>query len=442
MKHIATIIIFSFIGVMTTPTWAAGKSMISGMVVENMPSADVVRFVVSPVIANYESRIVCGDDSIRVRFPDVGLDDMEIRYLDTPRGSTLKTVRVVPQVGKKSVLQIHPRGAVLDACDRTSVMSLNGNIVISVALTPSQKHRRKAMFRAREETKEAVAEKIEQEEASVGADETGKPGKKDTPHAPATSGKQMANGSSPDGNETLAGRKKDSSLAGTIFDKSRKPEPVLQTSEELTSQNMKYGAGLLFAALIGFAAWYMKKKRSRFNLDEDSIDILSSKRLSTHQTLMVAKVNGSRFLLAVGDKAVTSLGMIPIEGESESVVATLRTDISNVVKESLSREPRISATPYSEIQDEDNGNSVGNNGGTSNFNSDFQRAIDKIVQERNNPSRAPKSKKQSIEGAGRPTSDIFDSIDSASNVSGLISMARMRATLENQASRNESQYRA
>ncbi len=442
MKHITTIIIFSFIGVMTTPTWATDKSMISGMVVENMPSADVVRFVVSPAMANYESRIVCGDDSIRVRFPDVGFDDMEIRYLDTPRGSTLKTVRVVPQVGKKSVLQIHPRGAVLDACDRTSVMSLNGNIMISVALTPSQKHRRKAMFRAREETKEAVAEKIEQEAASVGADETGKSAKKDTPHAPATSGKQMANGSSPDGNETVAGRKKDNSLAGTIFDKSRKSEPVLQTSEELTSQNMKYGAGLLFAALIGFAAWYMKKKRSRFNLDEDNIDILSRKRLSTHQTLMVAKVNGSRFLLAVGDKAVTSLGMIPIEGESESVVAALRTDISNVVKESLSREPRISATPYSEIQDEDNGNSVGNNSGTSNFNSDFQRAIDKIVQERNNPSRAPKSKKQSTEGAGRLASDIFDRTDSASNVSGLISMARMRATLENQASRNESQYRA
>lgn len=352
-------------------------------------------------------------------------------------------MRLVPQIQHKSVLQIHPRGSALEACARTTVMTLEGNLVVSVALSDSQKQRRMKLLKAQEETKEVLAQQRENVAPTSADNNSGT----DT---------RSGNSLSSTGSVTKAGARKTEtseasstppssgkkSLAGTIFDKSETSK-TLKTQKEVNSQNMKYAGGLIFAALIGFMAWYMKKRRNRFNIDEDNIDILSSKRLSTHQTLMVARVNGSRFLLAVGDKAVTSLGLIPVEGQgTQDLARNIRADVSSAVKESLAKEPKISATPYSEIKDDHEMHGESSDA-TSNFGSNFQQAIEKIVRERNNPARRERSYNDAPSVPdSKALSDAISQKESPSNVSGLISMARMRAALENNSTSADGQYRA
>ena len=445
MRHVIQFFIMGLIFSVSLVASAETKSIIAGAVVENMPSTDVVRFVVSPAKEKYDYKVVCAGDSIRVRLNDVGMADKEIKILKTPRGSTLKKARIVPQIQNKSVLQIHPRANMLEACDRTTVMSLEGNIVVSVALSDSQKARRARVLKAHQESKEVIreqaSERDESSDAETSASAVVAPAPKARAQKKSTALTRETKASVNKGNE---GSDKQKTLAGTIFDKTKKSSAAFQTDDEINSQNMKYAGGLLFAALIGFAAWYTKKKRNRFQIDEDNIDILTSKKVSSHQTLMVARVNGSRFLLAVGDKAVTSLGLIPVDGQPQADSA-LRADIRDAVRESLSKEPGISATPYSEIKDEDDSvvAALNDTMPANNFGADFQQAIDKIVKERNKPIRAGKARTDAgAAGAGKALSEAFAQSESASNVSGLISMARMRAAMENRTTTEENQYRA
>ena len=457
MRYIITLLVMAGIGIVggvaNAETNSASKSKIAGAVVENMASTDVVRFAVSPVQKTYDYKVVCGDDSIRVRLNDIGAESKDIMHLDTPRGSTLRKVRLVPQLQNRSVLQIHPRGAVLEACARTSVISLDGNLVVSIALTDSQKTRRTKLLNAHNETREALKN---DPEPIVGKTADSRSDKSSNTEVTGGTKKSDNGVASPVTVSQTALKANDNtdrkSVVGTIFDKSKESDSSLKSDEEVQAQTMKYAGALLFAAILGFFAWYTKKKRNRFQIDEDNIDILSRKRVGTHQTLMVARVNGSRFLLAVGDKSVASLGLIPTDGQTTESVEDLRTDIRDAVKESLAREPRISATPYSEIRDDDD-ISVGatqpavtampTTNKDSNFGSDFQRAIDKIVRDRNKPIRERKARTDAgMESASKALSDAFSMNEGSSNVSGLISMARMRAALENQSSPVENQYRA
>ncbi|MBN2717496.1 MAG: flagellar biosynthetic protein FliO [Deltaproteobacteria bacterium] len=442
MRHFISLLTAGILMNMALSAAASPKPQIAAFTVENMPSTDVVRFAVSPAKDKYEYKVVCGDDSIRIRLLDIGMADEDVKYLDTPRGSTLRKVRVVPQLQNRTVLQIHPSGSVLEACARTSVMSLDGNVIVSIALSDSQKRRRTRLLDAEQESREALKRKMDNARNS------------DTINAGTESVKQTPASSKSDdnGNGAVAKATSDEdskSLTGTIFDKSSKKGLKLRSDEEVNAQTMKYAGGLLFAAMLGFVAWYMSKKRNRFHIDEDNIDILSRKKVGTHQTLMVARVNGSRFLLAVGDKTVSSLGLIPSDEQSSTVSPLAKrafaADIQDVVKESLAKEPRISATPYSDIRDDDDVTTdVAHQAQpATNFGSDFQQAIEKIVRERNKPIRSGKARTDAgADIAARTMSEAFSTNESASNVSGLISMARMRAALENQSTPVDNQYRA
>ncbi|MBN2529693.1 MAG: flagellar biosynthetic protein FliO [Deltaproteobacteria bacterium] len=415
---------------------SAGTSRIAAAIVENMPSTDVVRFVVSPPMAHYDSKIVCSSDSIRIRFFGLALHNREVSELDIPSGSTLKKVRVVQRGPDNSVLQIHPTGKTLDACDRLSVMSLEGNLIVSMVLTDGQKRRRMALL---------------QQKAALGLASVAPDSKSDAEDAINPAPAIIKDNGKIDGNASsdvtaehqFSKKEKDNKLAGTIFDKSRSAAPPMQTIEQTNSQTMKYAGGLLFAAILGFVAWFMKKKKTRRHIVEDNIDILSSKKLGMHQTLMVARVNGSRFLLAVGDKTVTSLGLIPSESGAESIESGLRAEINNAVKDSLAREPKISATPYSEVRDEKAAPAKRDDTGTSNFSYEFQQAIDKIVRERDTPKEKSKRRTEARQQISpSQLTNAFSASEPPSNVSGLISMARMRTALEQQSTNTESNYRA
>lgn len=414
----------------SAPAQAADATRIGEATVEMMPSTDVIRFSVAPAKDKYETRVVCGNDSIRVRLNDVGAESTEIRYLEIPRGSALRKVRLVPQLQNKSVVQIHTRGMTLEACERTTVMAMDGSIVVSVALTDAQKRRRMMLMNAKADSEKlmaaAEAEGSSPEAAAIVASQSGD----------ASKGMKTATSAKP---ETEKSKK---SLTGTIFDKSKNSGSLLETDEETSERTMKYAGGLLFAAALGFMAWYTKKRKNRFQMLEDSIDILSSKKVSPHQTLMVARVNDARFLLAVGDKAVTSLGLIPADSAETAGLGGLRENIGRAVKESLAREPRISATPYSEIKDEP-ALPLAQPEETTGFGTDFQLAIEKIARDRDKMERKARPRVDArTEPQMKPLSDAFTQSEISSNVSGLISMARMRAALEHRTSSVESDFRA
>lgn len=404
---------------------AASQTKIAGAVVENMPSADVVKFVLSPAKESYEHKIICGNDSIRVRFSQIGLNSSEIKGLPLPKGSTLRRARIVPQLQNKSVLQIHPRGGILDACARTSVMTIDGNLVVSMALTTAQKRRRNKLMGMAAKAKE-TAEVEPQKESLATSDVAAKADSQQTNQATATE-------ATPPPEKNKSKKKK---LAGTLFDKTAGRNSALQSDEEVNSQTMKYAGGMMFAALLGFVAWYLKKKKKAHDEIEDNIDILSSKKVSTHQQLMVARVNGAKFLLAVGDKSVTSLGLIPAD-EDDNASANLSMRINSAVKESLAREPKISKTPYSEIEDTtpvETAKAIPR----ESFGADFKNAIEKIAHDRDKPARQPR--RNAAPTVQRDVTSVQG--DVPSNVAGLLSMARMRASLENRSAQNADEFRA
>lgn len=399
---------------------AAMSSKIAGVVVESMPSADIVKFVVSPPKSNYEHKIVCGGDSIRVRFFDIGLNKKGIKTLPVPSNSILSRARIVSQMKNKSVLQIHTKGLTLDACTRTSVMMIDGNLVVSMALTDEQKKRRGGH--------------------TLVADNAA--GEVDKKNASAPRASSASNAAAPDSIVSNINKNASKNISnkgkieGTIFDKSKSDTPLLVSQSQVESQTMKYAGGLLFAAFIGFVAWYLKKKKFRFKIEEDNIDILSRKKVSSHQQLMVASVNGAKFLLAVGDKSVTSLGLIPMAGQDD-LDTTAAPTIHQAVKESLDREPNISAVPYSQIKDEESSIDTAQTiqGG---FGADFKSAIEKISRQRDSElghDTAHKAVSNNLKAA-------YNQSEVPSNVAGLISMARMKASLENRNSPHIDDYRA
>ncbi|MBN2342308.1 MAG: flagellar biosynthetic protein FliO [Deltaproteobacteria bacterium] len=436
MRHWVVIFISSVFIFMTSAA-SAETSKVAGAVVENMPSADVIKFVVSPVKANYDHKVICGNDSIRVRFHDIGLQSKEIKSLPLPKGTYLYKARIVPQMKNRSVLQIHPKGLTLDACARTSVMVMDGNLVVSMALTDAQKrHRAEVLGISAEPASKAAVANLETEQPEAHDTEV-------ADNAPVHENAPVV--SSSENNKGLTANNDSSEkdkFAGTIFDKSRKSAKQLKTEDEVDSQMVKYAGGMLFAAFIGFLAWYLKKKKNGLKAIEDNIDILSSKKVSTHQQLMVARVNGAKFLLAVGDKSVTSLGLIPAENDDEPSALGLQSQISKAVQESLAREPKISSTPYAEIEDDVTTDTIPS-GQAASFGDDFRSAIEKIARERDHVDanrKKPAARKPQREMAS--VDRDMPSAEVPSNVSGLLSMARMRASFENRNTRQKDEFRA
>jgi flagellar biogenesis protein FliO len=407
--RLMTVAIGTFLVLLQAADVLASDSQVAAAVVEKLPSADTVKIIVSPVTDDYAYNKVCLPDSVRIRLDNVGLSSgQKVKHLEVPRNSAFRSVKIVSQPGNKSVVQVFPRRSIHEVCPATSVMSIGGNLVVSTAA----------------DNKNAVLTKADstpmEEDAASEPEVAAAPEAKDKVEEEKVAASEGAV------EETE--QSKEDRLKGTIFDKSTNNDTALSNVDG-ESINMKYAGVLLFAAFVGFAAWYVKKKKIRVGDTPDNIDILSTRKLGNHQQLMVAKVNGSRFLLAVGEKSVSALGMIPedetpADAFSQMVAAPpvipQREDTRPLtVAANRNRKVRTHATPYAEIKSETPAPApvVEDDG----FGSDFMAAIERISQQNNEAEmEMPRQK-----AAG--DMDFGSDAPVSSNVEGLLSMAHMRA---------------
>ena len=438
----AALMSFGFAG----SAFAADPSQIARSAVESGETAETVRLVVSPAVENLESKIVCSPDSIRVRFQGIKPAVDDIDDLSVPHDGPMRKVRVVPRGANNSVVQIFARGRQMDACYRTTVMVVDDEVVISMALNDREKTRRNRILEARA-AKTAARRQIEE-------------AVKNAPQAPEISEKVAAAAVEPRPEEAREDRAEEGAQAknglAEILEIAKRKEPAEEApaqgatakadaeDEEKKidgamlglagvtgggddSDGLRYLAGIGFALLVAGIAWYIKRRRGGIRGDIDSIDILSQKRLSAHQSLIVAQVHGHKFLLAVGDKTVTNLGMLPEEQPvvnatvpmyREPVYAAPPRPQAPIPRHEVPRAPEPMPRPAPQAQARQSTRS-------------FEELISEEIYGRTEPGipiprTAPPQPAVPTEtrGFGEAT---------PSNVAGLINMARMRANFNGSA---------
>jgi len=376
----------------------ASNPEIAAAVIENEQTAQVVKLVVSPKPSGNTSKVICAADSIRVRIKGVAARDEKITELVVPKDGPLRRARIVPKIGGNSVVQLFTKGRTLSVCSRTSVLDVNGDMIISVALTHDEQEKTSANTATTKEEilanqgnekskSETIAKKVEKE--TLGDDEEKSQLKKE---------KKKKKAGTP-----LFGKKSEDGQSQTI------------SEEDTDSQMIRYAAGFLLAALVAGAAWHLRKKKKAAGNLEDTIDILTSKRLSAHQQLIVASVHGHKFLLAVGDKSVSSLGAIP--GENSNPIAP------------AAKEPVVASNTQPGI--DDLLKKLTSNVAATNQGAGFEKELRNAVENRNEEIGRPDSLYAKVAKAPK---------ENVSNVEGLINMARMRASANGRGyGRNTSQ---
>jgi flagellar biogenesis protein FliO len=409
-----------FTVLISTSAAAGDTPKIMAAAVENTASAEVVRLVVSPSVKADDYKIVCGDGMIRVRLAGISNRGQTIQSLSVPSGGPLYRVRIIEKNPTYSVVQLFPKRSPLDTCERTSVTPIGGEIIISTAFSEAEMMaklafqeaaaRKKAdlLKKAGHKAPEKVAERVD----SKVAEHVDSKVEKMTPPtvqaqksaAVSESPKAQTKASPTDNNDKKSLFRQPT--AGSLSD-------GLKPGGQEVMSAPKLALGFGFATVVaGFALFYRKRKKSPIAAMEN-IEILSTKRLGLKHQLMLVSVQDVKFLLAVSDKTVTSLGVVPgssagqIAGAGNAPVvetplgptALPKNNVAEVLESLIGEASHRAARPVTQDYRTDR----------RAFNEEFGRAMQANQKETEHRE--------------------ISTPNSASNAAGLVALARMRANI-------------
>ncbi len=373
------------------------RPTIAAAVVESMPSAEVVRLVVSPPMMDLSHKIICGDESIRIRLGGVASRRRNIENLSVPEHGPMKRVRIVPRGSAGSVVQIYPRRRALATCSRTTLISMGGEIVISTALSQLDKTIKERLVASENQTIQERAETAGDEEKHNISE------KQPTPSDQKSAKKAAAK---PVG--LFAKKKSKSSPKNEPADNDA---PIGAADSEFEMNAVRLLTAFGFVAVITGLAMYVKRRKRRVGEGGDTIEIISSKRLGARQQLVLASVQDTKFLLAVGEKSVSTLGVVPDENRPTAVDDELPRETVGNVQEA---EPALAQWIKEQQLKQREESEADRPAASSSFNQQFNNAVN----------------------AALAVDDLTPRDENGlSNAAGLIAMARMRADIKRNADR-------
>ena len=377
-------------------TAAAGEkahSEIAAAAVEHTATAAIVRLVVTPKAPAFEEKIVCAEGMIRVRLDGISNRGREIQELSVPGGGLFRRVRIIEKNPSNTVIQLIPRRNPQGTCARTTAAAIGGEIVISTAYTDAEA----ARLAPKEEKKSPVP-------AAAAVLPVRRAIETSTNERPVEKKEAVP--------EAEKGTAEDSGLVFKKDDGSQEGNTESGFAAPMDAPKMAFAFG--FAATLAGIALFLKRKKTISIGKMDQIEILSTQRLGARQQLMLVSVHDVKFLLAISDKNVSSLGVVPEEiGAPRALPARSeeapRMSVESTI-ESLIGEASRRAAAKQEIPREPEERFTG-------FDSELRRALDHTRLNTERPASAP-----------TPTS--ASRFDSASNAAGLVALARMRANLK------------
>jgi flagellar biogenesis protein FliO len=376
--------------------------------VEDTAKAENIRLAVSPSVdeSNLNSKIVCAEGMVRIRLEGVSNRGKELEQLSVPENGLFEAIRIVEKNPTTSVVQMFPRRNPEGTCARTGVTVVSGEIVISTLFSDAELERIKA---AKER------DRLVKEQALIAISNKAKAAKAEQKTPTAAVEDKAANIDIAD----ISDKTDKVAIGSLVFKKdaadSGSDRPAPMSADTLLS-NPKLLVGFGFAAVIAGLALYLKKRKPMLKTDFDKIAIISTQRLGLKQQLMLVSVLGTRFLLAVSDKTVSSLGIVtgdelvrprkilpPYQPEEPAVNA------QQSALESLIGEASRRAAKAGMPMERDRADS---------FDSELRRALDNTALGEEKP-----------RATGR--------VDTASNAAGLVALARMRANLKKEAQKSQ-----
>ncbi|MDJ0761608.1 MAG: flagellar biosynthetic protein FliO [Myxococcota bacterium] len=409
-------IICAAVAILSSLTAYASENepVIGAATVESTEAAEVVRLIVSPAPQSIDHKIICGEDSIRVRL-GIANSTRNIKHLDVPPEGTMKSVRIVPRRGYNSVIQIFPRRQPLSTCSRTTFMMLGDEAIISTAYTGWDKERRKRILgiiesqkkrKLKEASEQRDKELLIQSNAPSIPDsliDENNPSLKPTP---PKSEEHVKKASAPFLKPKLA-KKQTGSVAADNKTKKSSANSQIGRNTHLESNVFRFSIAFIIAAVVAGIAWYLKRRKRFGDTPTDNIEILSSRRVGPKQQLILAAVQDAKFLLAISDKNVSTLGMIPDEHATRKQE---KTNHNNLLK-------AIAAVNKPDIVPPDKEETI--------------QPVDILAKEQSEPAQRFQTQfrnavKAAIHGEVSPTGRK----DSVSNAAGLIAMARMRSNIK------------
>ncbi len=383
IRRVSTVICLVFMAIPVS-SFADLRPEITAAAVETVETAQLVRLVVFPPPEDFETKTICSHEMIRVRLNGVSARSREIESLEVPEAGPLSNVRIVSRRSKGSVVQLFTKGRARPVCPRVSVSQMGGEIIITTMLSTAE------MARKRRPSSDVTR----REKSNM----AGNPRGRETHKAKRTD------------NETDTGKAKKSSTtarAATVTDKranetlrlhSSKSQKQGEIGAESEPDLIRYAAGFLFAVLVGCVALLVMKRKKRFGGIENNIEILSAKRLGPRQQLILTSVQGTKFLLAVSDKSVTTLGTLSDKGDDKTLGPSVDSMSKPRSLELRSTEPRLADRPRPDSDFEESRTSPG-------FDHELHQALGTAIRD---------------QGRQESATDI------SSNVAGLIAMARTR----------------
>ena len=372
------------------------RSEIAAASVEHTATAEVLRLAVTPAPVKFEEKIVCGEGLIRVRLPGVVNGGREIQELFVPNGGPIRRARVIETNPFNTVIQLFPRRNPMGTCARTTAAAVGGEIVISTAYTGEEA----ARLAAKREKKAAAPVAVAAPPVKPATEPAIKEKKAAEKPAAAKADKAAAE------DDSLVFKKDAAPLA-------KEGDKEAGFAAPIDTPKMAFVFG--FAATLAGIALFLKRKKKGAIGKMDQIDILSTQRIGARQQLMLVSVHDVKFLLAISDKTISSLGIVPDEmsatrEQPSRVEETPRMSVESTIQSLIGEASRRAAKQ--EIPREPEERFTG-------FDSELRRALDhtRISTERTAP----------VATAAAPSGSRYDS---ASNAAGLVALARMRSNLK------------
>jgi flagellar biogenesis protein FliO len=416
-----------------SPIAAATTPVVTQTSVVEDDLMSVVRLGVSANPSSVKTDVDCDPQAVRIRFKGLVTHiEGDLQELAIPETSPFSAIRIVPRFsaekGSSTVVQFIPRDKVSAVCSRFQAVVSNDGVTAIYRLTEKDRARRSKLI-----SKDGTETK-----APKGTD---KPLQELTaPLAPAPENAAQAKTQAADSTKPPVAEDASSPPASTtdqpLFGKEKKAgaeKAATATSERAALTGGKgpspflAALGCALAGLIALAAYFLKRRGHKSSgLDLDSIEILSSKRLGARQSLVLAAVGGKRFLLAVSEKTVSTLG----EVRDEDAVADHPT-LSGMAE---LNPPRPATVPMA--------SELGSHKGKApNLEGLPERDPRELLRQLlgNNSAPEPVFERELRSAMGnttapepaRPSHNLSESSSDgiSSNAAGLIAMARMRASM-------------
>ncbi|MBN2802942.1 MAG: FliO/MopB family protein [Deltaproteobacteria bacterium] len=276
---------------------------------EATPASDIIRLKVSDVPDDFQPKVICDNGLIRIRMMGLELDDSDsMESVATPDNSPIDKIRLVPKQAGGTIAQLFVSHNALSICSLTNAFVVNGEVVISVGLDNRHIAARKEAVNIlkqaeNKEIKKVVSEKPKNSLISKLLSED------DASEKNIKSNKKDLNAV----DLALAAVTADNNNSGDHPEqkgaKNEKKSQLLSDTSEGPGQ-VQVAAAILFILLIAGAALYLKRNKLARAGNDANIDILSSKRISAKQQLVVAEVQGTRFLLGISENSVNTLGTL------------------------------------------------------------------------------------------------------------------------------------